>query len=233
MVFANELEFEKAFIKVLQNNGWGKEDILIKKDENALINNWANILFENNRTIDKLNDCPLTNTEMQQVITKVDLCKNSVDTNNFINGKSVLIVRDNPDDKLHFGKEVSLKIYDRNEIAGGTSRYQIAEQPIFKTSEDVNDRRGDVLLLINGMPVIHVELKRSGVSVNEAANQIKKYCHEGIFDRGIFSLVQIFVAMNPEETIYFANLGRNGVLNKDFFFHWADYVNEPINDGKR
>lgn len=111
----------------------------------------------------------------------------------------------NPDDKLNFGKEVSLKIYDRLEIAAGLSRYQIAEQPKFPTkSKILNDRRGDLMLLINGMPVIHMELKKSGVSIKQACNQIEKYAAEGIFT-GLFSLVQIFVAMNPEETVYFAN----------------------------
>lgn len=70
----------------------------------------------------------------------------------FINGRSVSIVRDNPDDKLHFGKEISLKIYDRREIAAGQSRYQIVQQPKFPTkSKLLNDRRGDLMLLINGI----------------------------------------------------------------------------------
>ncbi|MBF4212864.1 hypothetical protein EI533_34990, partial [Pseudomonas donghuensis] len=73
--------------------------------------------------------------------------------NGLINGKTVTIVRDNPDDMLHFGKEISLKIYDRHEIAAGQSRYQIVQQPRFaRGSPLLNDRRGDILLLINGMP---------------------------------------------------------------------------------
>ncbi|MCK9323758.1 MAG: HsdR family type I site-specific deoxyribonuclease, partial [Candidatus Methanomethylophilaceae archaeon] len=93
------------------------------------------------------------------------------------------------------------------------------------------DRRGDLMLLINGMPVVHIELKRSGIPVSQASNQIEKYMHEGVFS-GLFSLVQIFVAMTPEETIYFANPGPDGKFNKDFFFHWADPNNEPMNDWK-
>ena len=117
------------------------------------------------------------------------------------------MTRDNPDDDLHYGKEVSLKIYDRAEIAGGQSRYQIAQQPHFSAkTKTLPDRRGDVMLLINGMPVIHVELKRSGVSRSQAVEQIEKYRHEGVFT-GIFSLVQIFVAMNPDDAVYFANPG--------------------------
>ena len=152
--------------------------------------------------------------------------------NGFINGKTVSVKRDNPDDKAHFGKEVSLKIYDRMEIAAGQSRYQIVQQPIFPgKSKMLNDRRGDLMLLINGMPVFHLELKRSGVPVSQAYNQIEKYAHEGVFT-GLFSLVQIFVAMNPEETVYFANPGPDGKFNTDYYFHWADFNNEPINDWK-
>jgi type I restriction enzyme R subunit len=133
---------------------------------------------------------------------------------------------------LHLGKEVSLKIYDRQEIAAGQSRYQIVQQPRFaKTSKILNDRRGDVMLLINGMPLIHIELKRSGVPVSHACNQIEKYSAEGVFT-GLFALVQVFVAMEPHETVYFANPGMDGKFNKDFYFHWADFDNEPINDWK-
>ena len=143
------------------------------------------------------------------------------------------ITRDNPDDTAHFGKEVSLKIYERREIAAGQSRYQIARQPKFPTkSKIMNDRRGDLMLLINGMPVIHIELKKSGVPVSQAENQIEKYAGEGIFT-GLFSLIQIFVAMNPDETKYFANPGPEGKFNSDFCFHWADFNNEPINDWKQ
>ena len=134
------------------------------------------------------------------------------------------------DDELHFGKEVSLKIYDRQEIAYGESRYQIVQQPHFNTKSPIlNDRRGDLMLLINGMPVIHIELKRSDIPVSDAYNQIIKYSHEGVF-RGIFSLIQVFVAMEPEEAVYFANPGEDGVFNPAFFFHWADFDNMPINE---
>lgn len=87
------------------------------------------------------------------------------------------------------------------------------------------------MLLINGMPVIHIELKRSGVPVSEACNQIQKYSHEGVFS-GLFSLVQIFVAMTPDETLYFANPGSWDAFNPDYYFHWADFNNEVINDWK-
>lgn len=227
MGFALEKDFEDALVELLTSSkGWSK-DILNRPTEEDLINNWADILFQNNRGKDQLNDVPLTKTEMDQIIRQVENLNTPLKLNGFINGASVTIIRDNPLDRLNYGSPVSLKIYRRDEIAGGDSCYQIARQPIFNTHGILSDRRGDIMLLINGMPVIHVELKRSGVPVMEAANQIIRYSKEGVFT-GLFSMVQVFVAMNPEETIYFANPGPNAEFNDKFFFHWADFNNERV-----
>ena len=229
MTFKDEAEFEYKLINLLTKYGW-EQKIIEYPTEKDLLKNWADILYENNRSIDRLGDYPITESEMQQIIEQINTLKTPLKLSGFINGKTVSITRDNPDDKLHFGKEVSLKIYDRREIAAGQSRYQIVRQPKFKALNNMlPERRGDLMLLINGMPVIHIELKRSGVHVSQACNQIQKYSKEGVFT-GLFSLVQIFVAMNPEETLYFANPGQYDKFNKDYFFHWADFNNEPIND---
>lgn len=121
MVFNSESEFEEALIKLLSEKGWEKK-VLKNYSEKDLLRNWADILFENNRGIDRLNDYPLTDTEMQQILEQIENLRTPLKLNGFINGKSVSITRDNPDDKLHYGKEVSLKIYDRREIAAGQSR---------------------------------------------------------------------------------------------------------------
>jgi type I restriction enzyme, R subunit len=232
MTFTNESDFESALIEILSHKGW-ETNVIARPTEQDLLDNWAAILFENNRDIDRLGDYPLTSSEMQQIVEQIAALRTPLKLNGFINGKTVSITRDNPADALHVGKEVSLKIYDRREIAAGQSRYQIAQQPQFRSrSKILNDRRGDLMLLINGMPVIHIELKKSGVSVTQACNQIEKYAGEGIFT-GLFSLVQIFVAMEPNETRYFANPGPDGRFNKDFYFHWADFNNEPLNNWKQ
>jgi type I restriction enzyme R subunit len=232
MTFKNELDFEKAIIQILTQKGW-EVDVIKNPTEEDLLKNWANILFNTNRGIDRLDKYPLTNGEMQQILEQINSLRTPLNLNGFINGKTVSIKRDNEKDKAHFGKEVSLKIYDRSEIAGGKSRYQIVQQPKFKSKTPIlNDRRGDLMLLINGMPVIHIELKKGGVPVSQAYNQIEKYSNQGIFT-GLFSLVQVFVAMEPNEMVYFANPGPDGKFNKDFYFHWADFNNEPINDWKK
>ena len=232
-MYNKELEFERDLLSVLFTKGWDSKVIKYPTEED-LIRNWADILFANNRSRDCLNDYPLTDGEMQQILNQVNGLKTPANLNGFINGKSVTIIRDNVDDVEHFKRSVSLKIYDRQEIAAGQSVYQIAEQPIFHTQNPLaSDRRGDFMLLINGMPLFHVELKKSGIPISQATNQIEKYSKEGIFSRGIFSLVQVFVAMTPEETVYFANPGPDGKFNPLFYFHWADFNNEPVNDWKK
>lgn len=227
--FNKESDFEEALIEALQRNGWERQ-VLRYPTEEDLIQNWAQILYENNQSTDRLNHQPLIREEMQELMEQIRDLRSPLALNGFINGKTISLTRKNPSDTLHYGKEVSLKIYDRDEIAAGQSRYQIVQQPLFPRHEQVlQDRRGDLMLLINGMPVFHIELKKSGVPVAEACNQIQKYAKEQVFT-GLFSLVQVFVAMNPDETLYFANPGPDGKFNSDFFFHWADFNNEPVND---
>lgn len=227
MTFNSEAEFEDAVVAALQRNGWG--ECLMRPTVQQLLANWARILFDTNRSIDRLGDVPLTDGEMAQVMDQINLLRTPLRLNEFINGRTVTIKREAPE-ALNVGKEVSLKIYDRREIAGGQSRYQIARQPRFAASNEIlSPRRGDLMLLINGMPVIHLELKRAGVAVSQAYHQIEKYAHEGIFT-GLFSLVQVFVAMTPERTRYFANPGPDGEFNEDFYFHWANFDNEPVDD---
>lgn len=231
--FLKELDFEKALADLLPQHGWDS-NIIMNPTEQDLIENWSAIIYNNNRNINRLGDFPLTDGEMRQIMTQVDNLKNPYEANKFINGGQVVIRRENKDDKINFGKEVYLTIFNAREIRAGQSVYQIVRQPRFQTHHPLaSDRRGDVMLLINGMPIIHIELKRSGVDVTQAVNQIKKYAHEGVFSHGIFSLVQIFVATTPEKTLYFANPGESKNFSPSFYFHWADFNNEEVFDWKR
>lgn len=145
--FENELEFEQAVIDALQRHGWAKE-VLHHPTEEDLIDNWAKILYDNNQEVDRLNKFPLVPEEMDELLEQIRNLRTPHALNGFINGYSVSITRRNPDDKDHFGKEVSLRIYDRMQIAAGSSVYQIAEQPVFQRRKKIlQDRRGDLLLL--------------------------------------------------------------------------------------
>lgn len=229
MAFNREIDFEEALIVRLSQKGWEPET-LNQPTEEELIRNWAEIIYRNNNTIDRLNNAPLTSTEIEQLLTQIAELRTPVALCGWINGQTTSIKRDNPDDPYHLGKEVSLKLFDPKEIAAGQSRYQIARQPRFRRATPLaQDRRGDLMLLINGMPLIHIELKKSGIPVSQAYHQIEKYSREHLFT-GIYGLIQIFVAMTPEETVYFANPGIDGQFNTDFFFHWADFNNTPRND---
>ena len=229
MIFNKESDFEEALITLLFDKGWSPNVIKYPTEED-LRNNWASIIFSNNNTIDRLNDQPLTKGEMDQIIEKIKELRTPLRLNSLLTDETIQIKRDNPKDELHFGKEISLTIFYRDAIAGGRSTYQIAQQPVFKAKNPLlQDRRGDFMLLICGIPVIHVELKRSNIPVSQACYQIEKYSHEGVFT-GLFAMVQYFVAMNPDEAVYFANPGPDGKFNPDYYFHWADTNNEPIND---
>ena len=184
LTYTDEARFEDDVVAMLRRHGW--DEVLDRPTERQLIDNWAQILYNNNRDQDRIGDVPLTSSEMDQIIEQITELRTPLQLNEFINGRSVAITRDAPE-AHNLGKEVSLKIYDRREIAGGQSYYQIARQPKFSTAAHklMPERRGDLMLLINGMPVIHLELKRSGVPVSQATNQIIKYAHEGVFT-GLF-----------------------------------------------
>ena len=224
-MFNKEADFENALIALLATKSWEKE-VLRHPTEEDLIANWQAHLDKTNQHIDKL-DVPLIRSEMNQILEQVQALKTPYALNGFINGKTVAIKRENEASR-HFGKEVSLDIFDREEISAGKSRYQIAQQPHFTPRSDLYPKqRGDLMLLINGMPMFHIELKRSGVPISQATNQIERYHKAGAFS-GIFSLVQVFVAMTPEECRYFAN--TSGPLNPAFYFRWADFNNVYMND---
>ena len=74
---------------------------------------------------------------MQQIVEQLTNLRTPLKLNGFINGKTVSITRGNPEDNLHYGTEISLKIYDRREIAAGQSRYQIVQQPTFKSKSKI------------------------------------------------------------------------------------------------
>lgn len=236
MSFTSELAFEESLINLLvTQKGW-RGGVIKNPTEQDLMANWAKILFRMNNEKDRLNNVPLNEAELNQLIRQINNLKSPLLKNAFINGTSVSIKRENPDDTLHFGKEVSLKLFDRKEIAGGDSNYQIAQQPQFVGKDKIKgDNRGDFIFLINGLPVIHVELKRSGVPVSKAVNQIQRYIHNGVFSTGIYSLVQLFIAMTPEEMRYFANPGTdpNVQINNNYIFEWADFNNDPIKDWRK
>ena len=120
MIFDSESVFEENVITVLKQHGW-KNGVLRYPTERDLLDNWKGILYRNNNDIDRLGKYPLTDGEMTQIIEQIETLRTPLALNSFVNGRTVSITRDNKEDVAHFGKEVSLYIYDRKEIAGGKS----------------------------------------------------------------------------------------------------------------
>lgn len=142
------------------------------------------------------------------------------------NGKvQVHVQRDT--ERLH------LVVMNHEHIAGGSSVYEVINQYSALKSEDENaisgrDRRFDVTLMINGLPMIHIELKNKQHSYMDGFWQIKKYIGEGKFT-GIFSAVQMFVISNGVDTKYFSAAGDTE-LNPKFISGWLDRENNPVPD---
>ena len=96
--YNDELDFESDFVKYLvECCGW-KGGVICYPTEQDLIKNWANILYNNNRDIDRLGNYPLTDGEMKQILDQIKMQRTPFKLNSFVNGKSVSIVRDNPQD---------------------------------------------------------------------------------------------------------------------------------------
>lgn len=192
------------------------------KDEASLWANFKYILEQNNK--DKLNGTALSASEFAQV-------KNQVSHSSFYDagrwfagegGGQVYVHVQRGNEKLH------LLVFNHEHIAGGNSVYEVINQYQVPGVGGVRDRRFDVSLLINGLPVIHIELKNKEHSYLDAFNQIKKYVGEGKFS-GPFSNVQVFVVTNGVDTKYFA-AARESELNKEFLTGWLDSHNQPVAD---
>ena len=194
------------------------------RTEEDLWNNFKYILEQNNKA--KLDDVPLSESEFAKV--KNDLSHASFyDAGKWMvgeNGKVYVHVQ-RGNETLH------LVVMNNEHVAGGSSVYEVINQyQAFKdeTDEHGRDRRFDVTLLINGIPMIHIELKNKEHSYMDGYRQIKKYIAEGKF-HGIFSNVQMFVVSNVVDTKYFS-AARDTELNKKFLTGWIDNENMPVCD---
>ncbi len=194
------------------------------RTEQQLWDNFKYILEQNNKA--KLDDVPLSDSEFAKI--KNDLSHASFyDAGKWLvgeNGKVYVHVQ-RGNETLH------LVVMNNEHVAGGSSVYEVINQYQAFKSEDAEgdrDRRFDVTLLINGIPLIHIELKNKEHSYMDGYRQIKKYIAEGKF-RGIFSNVQMFVVSNAVDTKYFS-AARDTELNKKFITGWLDKDNNPVCD---
>lgn len=193
--------------------------------EEALWANFREKLENNNK--DVLNQVPLTEQEFRQI-------QNQLNFPNFYEAARWL-VGENGVAKVQVQREdaslgtIRLRVLNRADIAGGMSSYEVINQfeSDKKSFEDQN-RRFDVTLLINGLPMIHIELKNRNHPFMDAFRQIKKYLKEGKFT-GIYSTLQMFVVSNGTDTRYIAS-AIDTKLNEQFLTKWVDKENRPVTD---
>ncbi|MBO1198384.1 type I restriction endonuclease subunit R [Staphylococcus simiae] len=206
MAYQSEFSLENEMMDQLISNGY--ERVSIKNDV-QLLDNFRMIL--NERHADKLDGKPLTDKEFQRLLT-------------MINGKGIFesarILRDKLPLKRDDESEVYLSFLDS--INWCQNKFQVTNQV---SVDDTYRARYDVTILINGLPLVQVELKRRGVDINEAFNQVMRYRKQNY--TGLFRYIQMFVISNGVETRYISN--NDGEIYKSHMFYWSDKNNHRIN----
>lgn len=223
-----ESEMEKLLIEQLccDVSQWTYRDDI--RTEADLWDNLRQKLNQNNIAL--LDGVSLTDEEMNQVKEFIrDQAETTYKAARWLAGEhrvaQIPVVREDASKGT-----VSLVAINNREVAGGTSSYEVINQyrSTIEESGGSRDRRFDVTLLINGLPLIHIELKNQDHPFMDAYRQIKKYGEEGKF-RGLMGLVQMFVVTNGSQTRYIAANNR-GELNEKFLTGWVNEHNEPVED---
>lgn len=229
---ASERSFQQNFVRALASYKWDAAEELNGNTHevtvNDLIQNWRRQL--NRINADQLEGVPLTDNEFDLVMSKVKQINNSYEAAKILSieestGKIDGIYRDK--NKAITREQVTLTIFKKAEVRGGDSSYQIARE--VKTT---NGNRFDIVLLINGLPLINIEQKRTDKSLDEAFGQFKRYYRDGEYRNNFMVFSQMMVITSEIETRYFATPKSLQDFNPAFVFHWADRNNRPINDWK-
>ncbi|MGL5041676.1 MAG: type I restriction endonuclease subunit R [Culicoidibacterales bacterium] len=226
--YNNEAKIEARLIEVLGegHNQWTyRSDI---KSEQGLWDNLRQKINQNN--LSELGEELLTDLEFERVKTTLLTHTSSpYEAAKWLKGESgIAKISIEREDNSH-GK-ISLTLYSNKDIGGGRSTYEVVNQIAKQRGQEMGrDRRFDVTLLINGLPIVQIELKQISAKdgVYQAFNQIKKYAEEGLFKNNIFSTVQLFVVSNEQTTRYFANAMPKD-MHKKFVFGWRTKDNIKV-----
>ncbi|EKK7209645.1 type I restriction endonuclease subunit R [Campylobacter upsaliensis] len=224
--YQSEAQLEKELIATLQAQGYEYAKIT---DEKSLESNLRTKLEE-------LNSTTLSDTEWRRFFAQVLSRANAS-----IVEKSVLIQEDyiQPLERDN-GSIINFKLIDKADIHKNS--LQVINQ--YEATTPTRSHRYDVTILVNGLPLVHIELKRRGVSLKEAFNQINRYGRESFFSgSGLFEFVQIFVISNGTQSKYYSNTTRdfhiktqNGIKTTktsnsfEFTSYFSDEKNTIIND---
>lgn len=224
--YQSEAALEQAFIAQLQQQGY---DYLPITSEEALIVNLR-------RQLEKLNKVQFSDTEWARFFTTC-----IAGANEGIVEKTARIQEDHVQIlKRDDGSTRNIYLIDKADIHNNT--LQVINQ---YEAEGARANRYDVTILVNGLPMVHVELKRRGVDLREAFNQINRYQRESFWaGSGLFEYVQLFVISNGTLTKYYSNTVRDGHVKEQsanrgksktahsfaFTSWWADAQNRPITE---
>ncbi len=201
MAYQSEQQLEDNLIAQLSMQGF---EVVALKDNAALESNLK-------KQLEKVNDCSLSDSEFKQVLNKLE--KGNI----FTKAKTL---RDQLDVSLDNGDSRHLTLLC-NDVSKNT--FQVAQQI---TVKGVYTNRYDVTILVNGLPLIQIELKRRGIELKEAFNQVKRYqLHSYHANHGLFNFIQLFVISNGVNTQYFAN---NSEMSAKQTFDWTDVDNKRI-----
>jgi type I restriction enzyme R subunit len=227
--YQSETALEREFIKLLQEQGY---EYINVTNEAALIQNLR-------RQLELLNQYNFSDGEWQYFMNK-----SIANTNEGIVEKTRRIQDDHVQIlKRDDGSTKNIYLIDKKNIHN--NRLQVLNQ--YEEASGTHAVRYDVTVLVNGLPLIHIELKRRGVAIREAFNQIKRYQRDSFWAAsGLFEYVQLFVISNGTHTKYYSNTTRNqhikesGEGNKqnskktsnsfEFTSYWADAKNRVIGD---
>lgn len=201
MAYQSEQQLEDNLIAQLGTQGF---EAVTLKDNTALE---ANLKAQ----LEKVNECTLSDTEFRQVLGKLE--KGNI----FTKAKTL---RDQLDVTLDDGdsRHLTLLFDDASK-----NNFQVAQQI---TVKGIYTNRYDVTVLVNGFPLIQIELKRRGIELKEAFNQVKRYQkHSYHANHGLFNYIQLFVISNGVNTQYFSN---NSEMSAKQTFDWTDFDNKRI-----
>lgn len=226
---ASERKYQERFVEELEKYKWEALDELNgnkhKVTVDDLINYWRKEL--NRINADQLENIPLTDNEFNQVMAKVSKISNSYEAAKLLAiegsvGKIDGIYRD--DNPRLMRKQITLTIFKKAEVRGGDSSYRIAREV-----QTPNGNRFDIVLLINGLPLINIEQKRADKTLDEAFYQFRRYYHDGEYCNNFMAFSQMMVVNSEIETRYFATPKSYDDFNPSFEFHWSDKDNNVIN----
>jgi len=226
---SSERNYQKKFVAELEKYKWDAPSFLNGNDRKVTVDDLVNFWREelNRINADQLEGVALTDNEFSQVMMRVNSISNSYEAAKMLSiesgrGKIDGIYRD--DNPKITKRQITLTIFKKADVRGGDSTYRIARE--VSTN---NGNRFDIILLINGLPLINIEQKRTDKTLEEAFSQFKRYYREGEFVNNFMAFSQMMVLNSEIETCYFATPKSIEHFNQSFIFHWADKNNKPIN----